>query len=138
MTGRGEQISPLAGMPPLWLLLLLPEGGVSTPACFAAFDRMGEEYPPVTERAIALLQQGNAEGARLFGNALTRAACSLCAGTGNALAAARRLGADGAGMTGSGSAVYAAFFSEEACRAAQAAYAGRAAAMCVRTVAQII
>lgn len=138
MTGRGEQISPLAGMPPLWLLLLLPEGGVSTPACFAAFDRMGEAYPPVTERAIALLRQGNAEGARLFGNALTRAACSLCAGTGNALAAARRLGADGAGMTGSGSAVYAAFFSEEACRAAQAAYAGRATAMCVRTVAQIV
>ncbi len=109
MTGRGEKIAPLDGLPQLYLTLFLPARGVSTPACFAEYDRRGERFPPLTQAAIGGLRRGDA----LFGNALTEAACALCPETAAALEEAARL-SPMHGMTGSGSACYAAFASDAA------------------------
>lgn len=40
-TGRGEQVRPIASPRPRWIMLVLPPFGLSTPAVYGAFDRMG-------------------------------------------------------------------------------------------------
>ena len=133
MTGRGEQIAPIADMPALSLLLLIPSAGVSTPQCFAAFDRRAETFSPLTEEAIARLRREGAEGAYTFGNALTRAAEELNPEVAVLLSEAAKLSEYGFGMTGSGSACYAVFASQEECLSARKRYQGTATALCVST-----
>ena len=138
ITGRGERVQPIADMPCFYLLILCPQAGMPTARCFAAYDRLGARQAPGTERAIALLKAEGARAARVFGNALTRAACSCDAQIGRTLREAAALSPYGAGMTGSGSACYAVFAQEAECLAAARTYAGEAAALCVRTVAPFI
>ncbi len=133
MTGRGEQIAPIADMPALSLLLLIPSAGVSTPQCFAAFDRRAETFSPLTEEAIARLRREGAKGAYAFGNALTRAAEELNPEVAVLLSEAAKLSEYGFGMTGSGSACYAVFSSQEECLWARKRYQGTATALCVST-----
>ena len=133
MTGRGEQIAPIADMPALSLLLLIPSAGVSTPQCFAAFDRRAETFSPLTEEAIARLRREGAKGAYAFGNALTRAAEELNPEVAVLLSEAAKLSEYGFGMTGSGSACYAVFPSQEECLWARKRYQGTATALCVST-----
>lgn len=133
MTGRGEQIAPIADMPALFLLLLIPSAGVSTPQCFAAFDRRAETFSPLTEKAIGCLRGEGAKGAHAFGNALTRAAEELNPEVAVLLSEAAKLSEYGFGMTGSGSACYAVFASQEECLSARKRYQGTATALCVST-----
>ena len=133
MTGRGEQIAPIADMPALSLLLLIPSAGVSTPQCFAAFDRRAETFSPLTEKAIDCLRREGAEGAHAFGNALIRAAEELNPEVAVLLSEAAKLSEYGFGMTGSGSACYAVFPSQEECLWARKRYQGTATALCVST-----
>lgn len=133
MTGRGEQIAPIADMPVLSLLLLIPSAGVSTPQCFAAFDRRAETFSPLTEKAIDCLRREGAKGAYAFGNALTRAAEELNPEVAALLSEAAKLSEYGFGMTGSGSACYAVFSSQEECLWARKRYQGTATALCVST-----
>lgn len=133
MTGRGEQIAPIADMPALSLLLLIPSAGVSTPQCFAAFDRRAETFSPLTEKAIDCLRREGAKGAYAFGNALTRAAEELNPEVAVLLSEAAKLSEYGFGMTGSGSACYAVFASQEECLSARKRYQGTATALCVST-----
>lgn len=133
MTGRGEQIAPIADMPALSLLLLIPSAGVSTPQCFAAFDRRAETFSPLTEKAIGCLRAEGAEGAYTFGNALARAAEELNPEVAVLLSEAAKLSEYGFGMTGSGSACYAVFASQEECLSARKRYQGTATALCVST-----
>lgn len=133
MTGRGEQIAPIADMPALFLLLLIPSAGVSTPQCFAAFDRRAETFSPLTEKAIGCLRREGAKGAHAFGNALTRAAEELNPEVAVLLSEAAKLSEYGFGMTGSGSACYAVFASQEECLSARKRYQGTATALCVST-----
>lgn len=133
MTGRGEQIAPIADMPALSLLLLIPSAGVSTPQCFAAFDRRAETFSPLTEKAIDCLRREGAKGAHAFGNALTRAAEELNPEVAVLLSEAAKLSEYGFGMTGSGSACYAVFASQEECLWARKRYQGTATALCVST-----
>lgn len=133
MTGRGEQIAPIADMPALSLLLLIPSAGVSTPQCFAAFDRRAETFSPLTEKAIGCLRAEGAKGAHAFGNALTRAAEELNPEVAVLLSEAAKLSEYGFGMTGSGSACYAVFSSQEECLSARKRYQGTATALCVST-----
>lgn len=133
MTGRGEQIAPIADMPALSLLLLIPSAGVSTPQCFAAFDRRAETFSPLTEKAIDCLRREGAKGAHAFGNALTRAAEELNPEVAVLLSEAAKLSEYGFGMTGSGSACYAVFASQEECLSARKRYQGTATALCVST-----
>ena len=133
MTGRGEQIAPIADMPALSLLLLIPPAGVSTPQCFAAFDRRAETFSPRTNRAIGCLRAEGAKGAHAFGNALARAAEELNPEVAALLSEAASLSEYGFGMTGSGSACYAVFASQEECLSARKRYQGTATALCVST-----
>ena len=133
MTGRGEQIAPIADMPALSLLLLIPSAGVSTPQCFAAFDRRAETFSPLTEKAIDCLRREGAKGAHAFGNALARAAEELNPEVAVLLSEAAKLSEYGFGMTGSGSACYAVFASQEECLWARKRYQGTATALCVST-----
>lgn len=133
MTGRGEQIAPIADMPALSLLLLIPSAGVSTPQCFAAFDRRAETFSPLTEKAIDCLRREGAKGAYAFGNALARAAEELNPEVAALLSEAAKLSEYGFGMTGSGSACYAVFPSQEECLWARKRYQGTATALCVST-----
>lgn len=133
MTGRGEQIAPIADMPALSLLLLIPSAGVSTPQCFAAFDRRAETFSPLTKKAIGCLRREGAKGAYAFGNALTRAAEELNPEVAGLLSEAAKLSEYGFGMTGSGSACYAVFSSQEECLSARKRYQGTATALCVST-----
>ena len=133
MTGRGEQIAPIADMPALSLLLLIPSAGVSTPQCFAAFDRRAETFSPLTEKAIDCLRAEGAKGAHAFGNALTGAAEELNPEVAVLLSEAAKLSEYGFGMTGSGSACYAVFPSQEECLWARKRYQGTATALCVST-----
>lgn len=133
MTGRGEQIAPIADMPALSLLLLIPSAGVPTPQCFAAFDRHAETFPSLTQKAIGCLRREGAKGAHAFGNALTRAAEELNPEVAVLLSEAAKLSEYGFGMTGSGSACYAVFPSQEECLSARKRYQGTATALCVST-----
>ena len=132
MRGRGTQLEPLGELPKTWFLLLLPKSGVSTAACYRAFDEAGKTYEPHTEKAIELLKSGNfGWAARQFSNHLTEAAVSLNEEVKTALLEARSFSPLAAGMTGSGSGVYAVFENEELCRWAKSRYRGKFRALCV-------
>lgn len=132
MRGRGTEIEPLGELPRTWFLLICPKSGVSTAECYAAYDLAGQTFEPRTERAVELLKSGSIEwAARLFGNHLLEAAQSLNEDVAAALAEARSFSPLGAGMTGSGSAAYAVFASEELCRWAKSRYRGKFRVYCV-------
>lgn len=116
MRGRGEKLTPICGMPKLYFVLLCPEGGVSSAACFSAFDALGGcGSSGMTERAVARFSAGELEAAAgECKNDLLPAACSLDGAIGEALNAARSLSPLMAGMTGSGSTVFALFKEREA------------------------
>ena len=116
MQGRGEKLTPVPGMPKLYFVLLCPEGGVSSAACFSAFDALGGSASSgMTARAVARFSAGEVEAAaKECKNDLLPAACSLDPAVGEALNAARSLSPLMAGMTGSGSTVFALFKEREA------------------------
>ena len=116
MQGRGERLAPVAGMPKLYFVLLCPEGGISSAACFSAFDALGGcGSSGMTARAIARFSAGEVEAAaKECKNDLLPAACSLDPAVGEAMNAARSLSPLAAGMTGSGSTVFALFGGREA------------------------
>ena len=116
MQGRGEKLTPVPGMPKLYFVLLCPEGGVSSAACFSAFDALGGSGSSgMTARAVARFTAGRFEAAaEECKNDLLPAACSLDPAIGEALKAARSLSPQIAGMTGSGSTVFALFKEREA------------------------
>ncbi len=132
--GRGEQVKKLPFVQ-MHFLLLLPEVGIPTPACFARYDDMGCPRGARTEEAVRHLQAGDlAAAARLFGNDLFPAACSLSAEVGEAYRELEALSPLGVSMTGSGSAVFALFPSEEGCVQARESYRGRFRTLIARSV----
>lgn len=135
MRGRGEILQSAGGMSEMHFLLLLPKGGVSTAECFRRFDELGKPGSARTERTAELLAAGNtAWAAKSFGNDLYEAAASLNPQVREALTEAKSLSPLGAGMTGSGSAVFALFETRELAEWAKSRYRGKARAVCVKSV----
>ena len=123
MRGRGEVIEKLP-MAELHMLLICPKSGVSSGECYREYDRLERVFEPRTARVLELM--GMPEWAvRLCGNDLTEAAVSLNPDAGTALAEARSFSPLGAGMTGSGSAAFAVFETEELCEWAKSRYRGK-------------
>ena len=123
MRGRGDVVESLPA-PALHLLLICPQSGVSSGACYQEYDRLGKTQEPRTARALELM--GTPEwAARLYGNDLTEAAVSLNPDVGAALSEARSFSPLGAGMTGSGSAAFAVFETAELCEWAKSRYRGK-------------
>ena len=133
--GRGEQVTPLTGLPTLHLLIACPKRGVSTPQCFRTYDELGAVSPPRTERVLAAVASSDMpRAASLMGNALFEAAAACNPDVASALAALQSLSPLGAGMTGSGSACFAVFADEAAAQSAARAFRGKLRLIRTRTV----
>ncbi|HMJ02702.1 MAG TPA: hypothetical protein VK506_07160 [Conexibacter sp.] len=137
--GAGEDVRPLAALPPHGVLVLPSPHALSTPDVFREADRLGLPRPvaELAERRAAVeaaLAGGAAGGgagsgaaagsplpANLLVNDLEPAARSLCPWIDDALAAARAAGADHALVSGSGPTVVGLFHGADGVAAAEAA-----------------
>ena len=120
--GVGEVLTPFRLGAPLHLVLAKPAAGVSTRALF---ERLNLPQPlPDTARAMAALSGGDVRAlGLLLCNALQAEAEALVPEIGTLRQRLLALGALGASMTGSGSAVFGLFETPEAAAAACAAIA---------------
>lgn len=120
--GVGEVLTPFRLGAPLHLVLAKPAAGVSTRALFG---RLNLPQPlPDTARAMAALSGGDVRAlGPLLCNALQAEAEALVPEIGTLRQRLLALGALGASMTGSGSAVFGLFETSEAAAAACAAIA---------------
>lgn len=109
--GRGELLTPLPSLPDCGIVICRPDFSSSTPELFAALDKSRLRVHPDTEGMLAALSAGDLEGVakrcfNVFETALARRPAALVAETKNTLL---DLGALGACMSGTGSAVFGLF-----------------------------
>ena len=139
--GTGERFDSFDA-PTLYGILLYGDPGVSTKECYALFDRMyeGGAYSPADNDAlVAAMKSGDIDGiAAQCKNALFLPACELCPIVGERTAALDSIGAAAAFMTGSGSACFGLFGSEDeaadACKEMKAKFPSLGEAEVVSTV----
>lgn len=126
LKGRGERTELIESNLKLDLLLLIPQGGVSTAECYAQYDRINcRRRNSCNEAYEALLKGDKAALGKSLDNALLPAAYSLNGGVGEAVESLKAFDPLGVNMTGSGSCVYALFENEELCRYAESRYKGK-------------
>lgn len=119
--GIGEQVTPLRPARGASLVVVQPCQPLSTREVFAAYDGLASIRRPDTPRAeAALLMRDYPALCATAGNVLAQASEQARPQISEAVAALQALGADFATMTGSGSAVFGAFVSETAAKAAYA------------------
>lgn len=110
--GIGEILTPLPCARPFWLAAVQPCRGLGTKKVFSVlnWEEIPPEKRPDTEAAVQALARGDLSAlARAMGNALMPTSQTLRPEIGQAVEALKGLGAAGAVMTGSGSAVYGVF-----------------------------
>ncbi len=106
--GVGDIILPCAPMPACYLVICMPERGVSTPEAFANYDRLGHKTLVETDKLIAAMEANDINGtAQYIANDLEEAAQSP--DTQPVKEKLMSLGALGSVMTGSGAAVFGIF-----------------------------
>lgn len=119
MSGRGEQVDEINGLPALPLLLVNPLVAVSTASVFRLLGRNTEDPPPQAPR-----WRGASSSAELVTwlqttrNDMQEAACVLAPEIGDVLGQLERAGAQLARMCGSGATCYGLFADDAACAAA--------------------
>ena len=115
VSGIGEKISPLGAGHALPLVIIWPDAGLSTPAVFRAYDAQTiKQTNPCIDAVQQALQQKNLPSLAVsMGNALEEVAVSLLPEIAACTDALMRKGAVRAMMTGSGSAVFGLFDSDE-------------------------
>ena len=120
VSGIGEMIEPMECGPQIPMVLLHPGGGLSTQAVFGKFD--AEQYPTLHVDTMAVakaVQAGDiAAYASTAGNALEAPAIALMPEVETAMQQLRNAGAEAVRMSGSGSAVFGLFSSDEDARKA--------------------
>jgi 4-diphosphocytidyl-2-C-methyl-D-erythritol kinase len=117
--GRGEILTRLAPMPRMTAVVCKPDFPISTPELFALSDTRRITLRPDTEGVIKSLEGGNAGGvARRLYNVFENVLPKKYGEIGRIKDRLLGLGAEGACMTGSGSAVFGLF--EDGCAAARA------------------
>ncbi|CCX38226.1 4-diphosphocytidyl-2-C-methyl-D-erythritol kinase [Clostridium sp. CAG:1013] len=114
--GIGEQVEKAPAMPDCWLVLCKPPAGMSTPRAYALIDQFPISRAQATDKMVSLLSGGDL---RRIGEGLANRFDETMK-----LQQVREIkrvmlgsGAYGASMTGSGSAVFGIFDSEETARA---------------------
>lgn len=122
MEGIGEKLSPLPNIEG-WLVVLQPPQELSTPAVYRAWDKLQKPSDNATPDFLEKLKpyQNSAPVARLASalrNDLSYAASELGLNIAPLITLLRQFGALGAQMTGSGSAVFGVFSTEEAAQSA--------------------
>lgn len=115
LTGRGDAIkfidSPLRKLD---VVLLFPEGGVSTAQCYRTYDDLNVKPHPDSDGAMRALIDGDAVAlGKKMGNALYPAACKLNRAVYDAYTQLAQFDPLGVCMTGSGSAVVAIFENDQ-------------------------
>ncbi len=134
MRGRGEEVERFSCRLPLYFLLILPQTGVSTAACYQKSDEL-LALAVKSDEVFALLSKGDWQSAAAhFSNGLYPAAASLNRDVALALAEAQSFSPLGASMTGAGSAAYACFDSAELCEWAKSRYQGKFKTVIVRAI----
>lgn len=133
--GRGDRVEPLRAQRRLWFLLFMPKTSVSTPRCFGLYDSMPDPLRADSARLARALEKGDLGGiaANVY-NALGKPAAALNSETAEALKAAAAFSPLAYAVTGSGSAVFALFESEEMCLWAKSRYKGKIPVRVVHTV----
>ncbi len=117
--GIGERVLPLPAAKTFHLLILKPEGGLSTGEVFSRFEQNPCGEPADIQKAAEALMTGDFETlARACRNQLQQAAAAMLPEIRAALDALQGNGAVLALMSGSGSAVFGLFPSEQAARTA--------------------
>ena len=117
--GTGDIVLPAPSMPKCWFIICMPARGVSTPAAFANYDKLGEKVTVQTEKLLQAIEaQDLPSVAQLMANDLEKAAQS--ADTEVIKEYLMDQGALGSVMTGSGAAVFGIFDKEKKARAALA------------------
>jgi 4-diphosphocytidyl-2-C-methyl-D-erythritol kinase len=117
--GRGDEIYPLADVTPLGVVLLTPAFGVATADAYRWLDEDRAHGLDATPAAAPALDVGWPTGPVPIGNDLQPPAARRHPALGDAIAACRDAGALAAGMTGSGSTVFALFPRASVSRAAR-------------------
>ena len=133
-TGRGHQLTEVLEQGDYSWVLAVSEGGLSTPAVYAELDRQRESGTAVIaaepDEVLSALRQGDAVAlGRALGNDLQQSALALRPGLRGVLDGARRLGALGAIVSGSGPTV-AVLARDDAHATALAAALGRSGVCC--------
>lgn len=131
--GRGDTVKKVSGRLRARLLLLVPEEKVSTPQCFAAFDKNGVVGGDSDEAERAVNRGDVYALAASLHNALMPAAVSLSGGISDCADKLKGLDPLAVNMTGSGSGVYALFASRRLCVRAKRSYRGTARAYILKT-----
>jgi 4-diphosphocytidyl-2-C-methyl-D-erythritol kinase len=114
VTGIGEEIESIPGIPVLSLLLAHPGVALATPEVYRAYDASRASLTPVrpvsTMARVSALRQGGGEAlAELLENDLEQAAVRLCPDIGQLREAIEGSGALAVGMSGSGPTVFGIF-----------------------------
>ncbi len=118
-TGRGEVLSPLPPLPDCAVVVCKPGFPISTPMLFSRLDLKKLRCRPDTEALCAALADGDLPRlARRMYNIFEDVLPRRCAAVGEIKARLLDLGALGAVMTGTGSAVFGLFDDEAAARRA--------------------
>ena len=117
--GVGDMLKPLPPCPDCWFTVVMPSVGVSTPAAFAAYDKIGSSvHPDSLEAERAIRAEDLAALCAAAGNALEE--CSGAVETPHIKQVLTENGALTSLMTGSGAAVVGVFADENQANAAAA------------------
>ncbi|MGN0824611.1 MAG: 4-(cytidine 5'-diphospho)-2-C-methyl-D-erythritol kinase [Candidatus Coproplasma sp.] len=134
ISGRGDIVKRIDSDLKMQLVLLVPEGGVSTAECYAKSDSQPKGAPK-SESAENALLKGDLEGiAKSLDNHLYPAAVCLNTGVFQAVKELEEFAPLGVNMTGSGSGVYAIMENEQFSRYVQSRYRGKHRLILTKTV----
>lgn len=124
--GRGERLTPLPPLPDCAIVICKPAFAISTPELFSRVDRRKSRLRPDTNGLTAALAAGDLTGAarrmyNVFEDVLDRRQSDILSIKSRLL----DLGAIGAAMTGTGSAVFGVFSDEAAAQTARETLSAR-------------
>lgn len=133
-TGIGDRLRPYPGLPPASVLIVYPGVAVSTAAVYERFGRVKMRLTTCQKKSkVSALKARAFDFARDLCNDLEPIAGSLCPVVLEAKTALQEAGANGALMTGSGSAVYGLFDDDRQTARAAAKLASRSEWQTFRT-----